>query len=155
MSQDTTKTVYWRLPYIAEEEQRTRKVLHSINRILPAGVRLAIAYRTYKTSNLFPNKDPVPPCLSSNVVYKFQCRQCNSCYVGETRRHLVTRINEHIQGRPQDTEITKHQHKATLDDFTILHRTKSTKIAESLAIKDIPKINLLNEHDSSVPLLLF
>ena len=150
-----TKTIYWRLPYVAEKDQETKKALHSINRVLPAGVRLAIAYRTYKTSNLFPNKDPVPQCLSSNVVYKFHCRQCNSCYIGETRRHLATRITEHVHGRPQDSEITKHSHKAGPDDFTIIHRTKFTKIAESLVIKSIPKCYLLNEHDSSMPLSLF
>ena len=37
---------------------------------------------TYKASNLFSNKDPIPKSLRSRVVYKFCCAGCNSVYVG-------------------------------------------------------------------------
>ena len=40
-------------------------------------------------SKHFLAKDPIPGEI---VVYKFTCAGCNSCYVGETRRHLTTRI---------------------------------------------------------------
>ena len=83
---------------------------------------------------------------------------------------MVTRINEHIQGRPQDSEIIKHRseitfrnnilkllNKARPEDFIILYRTKFTKLAESLVLKTISKStsNLSNKLDSSIPLLLF
>ena len=32
----------------------------------------------------------------SSVVYKFSCAGCNSVYVGETCRHISTRIREHL-----------------------------------------------------------
>ena len=45
---------------------------------------------------MFSVKDPVPVELRSNVVYKFTCASCNSCYVGETSRQLSTRIRKHL-----------------------------------------------------------
>ena len=45
---------------------------------------------------MFSVKDPVPVELRSNVVYKFTGGSCTSCYVGETSRHLSTRICEHL-----------------------------------------------------------
>ena len=42
-------------------------------------------------------KDPIPKFLKSFVVYKFVCPGCNACYIGETTRHLSTRIKEHLE----------------------------------------------------------
>ena len=42
-------------------------------------------------------KNPVPKFLKSFVVYKFVCPDCNACYIGETTRHLSTRIKEHLE----------------------------------------------------------
>ena len=52
------------------------------------------------------NFNPVPKELQSYVVYKFTCVRCNSCYVGETRRHFGTRVHEHI--RDKSSHIFKH-----------------------------------------------
>ena len=41
-------------------------------------------------------KDTVPRSLHSNVVYKFNCAECSSGYVGETSRHPSTRVCEHL-----------------------------------------------------------
>ena len=38
----------------------------------------------------------VPFHLRSRVVYQFTCAGCNACYVGETFRHISTRIREHL-----------------------------------------------------------
>ena len=32
----------------------------------------------------------------SSIVYKISCLDCNSFYIGETKRHLHTRIQEHM-----------------------------------------------------------
>ena len=42
-------------------------------------------------------KDPIPKFLKSFVVYKFVCPGRNACYIGETTRHLSTRIKEHLE----------------------------------------------------------
>ncbi|KAL6268036.1 hypothetical protein P5V15_001118 [Pogonomyrmex californicus] len=30
-----------------------------------------------------------------NAVYKIECENCEKCYVGQTKRQLKTRLNEH------------------------------------------------------------
>ena len=42
-------------------------------------------------------KEPIPKFLKSFVVYEFLCPGCNACYIGETTRHLSTRIKEHLE----------------------------------------------------------
>ena len=56
---------------------------------------------------MFSTKDNIPKCLKSNVVYKFICANCNVSYVGETTRHLTTRITEHLKLDKQ-SHIFKH-----------------------------------------------
>ena len=46
---------------------------------------------------MFNVKDPIPKFLKLFVVYKFVCPDCNACYIGETTRHLSTRIKEHLE----------------------------------------------------------
>ena len=151
------KRIFWRLPYIKEKEKETIKVVHSVNKILPTDCKLSVIFDTYKTRNIFPNKDKVSANLASNLVYKYQCWQCDNCYIGETRRHLYTRIQEHLDGRPKDSEITKHSeiHKSNDKNFSIICKTKYTRIAESLIMKYMDKNLLLNECDSSVPLHVY
>ena len=51
--------------------------------------------------------------LKSSVVYKFTCAGCGSRYVGETSRHLSTRIKEHL-GSDKNSYIFKHLSKLIL-----------------------------------------
>ena len=34
--------------------------------------------------------------LGSRVVYSFKCQCCNALYVGQTARHLHTRVSNHL-----------------------------------------------------------
>ena len=144
---------YWKLPYIREGESQLNKSIRDINRRL-VDSKIRIVYRTNKTASFFHNKDRVPVGLSSNVVYKYTCQQCQHCYIGETRRHLITRINEHIQARPVPSEVYRHPHSPSEEDFKILLRTKYLRVAETIVISESKEI-LMNEQSSSVPLLLF
>ena len=40
-------------------------------------------------------------------MYKFICAGCNTCYIGETRRHYQTRIKEHLN-MDKVSHIYKH-----------------------------------------------
>ena len=42
-------------------------------------------------------KTDFPRYLTSRVVYDISCPGCNSCYVGQTIRHLITRKIEHLR----------------------------------------------------------
>ncbi|EZA59755.1 hypothetical protein X777_16236, partial [Ooceraea biroi] len=40
-------------------------------------------------------KDPLDAMSHCNVVYKISCNECDASYVGQTKRQLHTRVNEH------------------------------------------------------------
>jgi len=60
----------------------------------------------------------LPPLSHSNIVYKLCCVQCDASYVGQTRKLLKTRIDEHRSQRNtnQSSVITEHRLKF-LHDF--------------------------------------
>ena len=41
-------------------------------------------------------KDVLPTNKQSNIIYQFECRQCESRYVGRTLQHLDARIRQHV-----------------------------------------------------------
>ena len=45
---------------------------------------------------MFSAKDMIPKGLKFNVVYKVTCDACKATYIGETIRHISTRISEHL-----------------------------------------------------------
>ena len=70
--------------------------------------KLAFNHMMWSMSKLgFSSKDCLPSALKSFVVYKFVCAGCQSCYIGETKRHLPTRINEHLL-TDKKSNIFKH-----------------------------------------------
>ena len=46
-------------------------------------------------------------CLQSRVIYKFSCAGCSACSVGETKRHVATRIREHLSS-DKHSHVFKH-----------------------------------------------
>ena len=66
-----------------------------------------IAFSVFKTGDLFSSKDCLPNVLKSFVVYKFVCAGCQSVYIGKTKRHLSTIINEHLVTHKK-SHIFKH-----------------------------------------------
>ena len=62
---------------------------------------------------MFGVKDPIPPGLRTSVVYKFLCAGRNACYVGETSRHLSTRVREHVVS-DKTSHIFKYLHNVAL-----------------------------------------
>ena len=123
---------------------------------------------TLRLSHLFSFKDKIPKALRSCVVYPFKCRCCSASYLGQTVRHLHTRVSEHLgvsalTGRkscsPVMSSILSHLnstgHTASLDNFQILSSCSSPDellVRESLLIsKYKPSLNI---QGSSVPLLL-
>ena len=115
--------------------------------------------------NLFRYKDNIAPLLQSNVVYKYLCGQRSDSYIGETKRHLKSRVAQHkgISPRtglpsknPPNSKIYHHYaatgHDILSENFSILSSNEPylIKISESLAIgKNSPS---LNDKNSSIPL---
>ena len=66
-----------------------------------------MVFTSFKIGSWFSAKDHIPSGLRSRVVYKFSCAGCNACYIGETNRHLSTRVNEHLTS-DKSSHIYKH-----------------------------------------------
>ena len=61
-------------------------------------VEVSTIFTTRKLKTALPSlKSPIPKMLLSNVVYQITCPGCQSSYVGQTTRHLTTRIQEHAR----------------------------------------------------------
>ena len=51
-----------------------------------------------------------------NVVYKIECKDCNSNYIGGTQRELATRTKEHKDNIGQDSKKHNVISKLRLDE---------------------------------------
>jgi hypothetical protein len=76
------------------------------------------------------HKDKTEHDYKNNVVYKIECNNCEATYVGQTKRHLKTRINEHMNNKKLDESrhsvITNH----TIE-FNHSFKWQDTKIIDS------------------------
>ena len=60
-------------------------------------VDIRVLHRPHTTLHheLVHHKDPSPIAEKSGVVYSIPCSTCNEVYIGQTGRHLETRLKEH------------------------------------------------------------
>ena len=149
------------LPYTGTLSLQIRNKLLTAYRCLPQFQLRIIFTSNNRLSSSFPFKDKIPFTLRSGVVYKFTCATCNSCYYGQTKRHLHTRISEHKGISPstgnklQNVNSTIHEHCMKCDqnvndisenNFMILCSAKHSsdlEIKESLLIlNDKPNLNV-------------
>jgi hypothetical protein len=88
---------------------------------------------TLRLSQLFTFRDKIPKALRSCVVYSFTCRCFSATNLGQTVRHLHTRVFEHLgvspltgskSSNPAMSSILSHLdstgHTASLNDFKII-----------------------------------
>ena len=100
-------THFFKLPYVGPFSIVAQNRLCKLLKRYCNNLDVKLAFSSFKIRSMFSVKDPVPVELRSNVVYKFTCASCNSCYVGETSRHLSTRIREHLN-RDRTSHIFQH-----------------------------------------------
>ena len=125
------KTLHYSLLYIGHFSHVTKKKLRHICERFCKDIDIKIAFLPLKLSIFFSCKDPLPKSLQSYVVYQFTCAGCKACYVGETKRHLNTRIEEQL-GKDKKSRISLHlqensqcQEKVNSDCFEIIDRASS------------------------------
>ena len=102
-----TDTRFFKLPYIGKYSNIVQKKIQNLVETFCKGIDVTVVLIRFKISNKFSYKDPLPSHLQSFIVYKFICANCKVCYVGETTRHFITRINEHLQ-KDAKSNIFKH-----------------------------------------------
>ena len=83
------------LPYLGCLSLQVRNRLIAAFHCLPQFQLRVVFTSTNRIGTMLPFKDKIPFGLRSGVVYMFKCATCNSCYYGQTKRHLHTRISEH------------------------------------------------------------
>ena len=158
--------IFITLPYIGNSSNHCKKqLLNIVNKYFPQVNLRCIFVNRNTVGSLFPFKDQIPLMMSSNIIYKYSCSQCQSTYIGETQRHLISRSCEHkgISPRtsmpfsnPPFSNIREHalsfDHPIKVDNFSVLARCPShdLRLLESIFIhKFSPN---LNNQASSFPL---
>ena len=136
----------------------TEKFEHALKRI-EAPCKVIMTLRKLKT--VLPSlKAPVEKSLKSGVVYEICCSRCNSRYVGQSSRHLTTRIKEHSRvSAPVGSHFLQCGVKLTLDDVKILATSQTLKhlmILEAIFINDTkPVLNTKDEYKSHTLVIKF
>ena len=98
------KTLHYSLPYIGHFSHVTKKKLKHICESFCKDIDISMAFSPLKLSSFFSCKNTLPKYLQSYIAYQFTCAGCKACYIGETKRHLNTRIEENLQENPQCQE---------------------------------------------------
>jgi hypothetical protein len=147
---------YFKLPFIGAYSNYTKMKIKKIVHKYCKDVFVKLIFTTNKIQNSFCLKETLPKLLKSHVVYKFSCAGCNASYIGETSRHLTTRINEHLKS-DKHSHVYKHLNLSincknlnNCDSFQILDSAPTKhklKIKEALHIKwENPTLNKQNNH---------
>ena len=138
--------------------------MHHYKRFFPMANLGIVFVPSLKLRNFFWFKDTIPQSMQSLVVYEYSFTGCNARSVGQTARHLKTRIAEHcgISQRtgipvmtPHFSAIREHcfstGHSLEADSFQIIAKAKhrlDLPILESLAIQSkCPTLNTLTSAD--------
>ena len=113
------RKVKLRIQYRGKSTEDFARALHKID----APCMIVMTLR--KLKSVLPSlKPPVEKALKSGVVYHLTCPRCLASYVGETCRHLQTRIKEHHQKPgPMKTHLTQCATTIPDDHVKILHTT--------------------------------
>ena len=78
--------IFITLPYIGNSSNHCKKqLLNIVNKYFPQVNLRCIFVNRNTVGSLFPFKDQIPLMMSSNIIYKYSCSQCQSTYIGETQ----------------------------------------------------------------------
>ena len=122
-----------------------------IHKLLPT---TRIYFTTTKLRSIIsPTSLKVPVLYKSGVVYKYTCPTCHKLYIGQTKRYLSKRINEHFAGDLYQHHINCNNINSISsfkDCFTILDKHSYYKDLQILEIIYITKLKpLLNTQVNS------
>ena len=92
-----------RLPWFGD---RSDMLVRKIDKAVRTAYFAATVRAVFSTAKAFAlPKDRLPIPVLSNVVYKFECRHCESRYVGRTTQHLADRIKQHAPRHLMEGQI--------------------------------------------------
>ena len=138
------------LPYVHGVSENLTKIFRDH--------RVRVFHKPYNTlrNQLVHPKDKSEDCRKCGVVYKIDCPECNSTYVGETARNLGVRLKEHVSKYSgNNSAVGEHckltSHHIGSDNIRILSREDrfwTRKIRESVEIRcNRPNLNRDNGYE--------
>lgn len=155
-TQQTEIKKYVKFPYIKEISHKIAKLFK------PYNYQLAF-YNTRTIRELFTNlKDSTPLSEKSSIVYKIPCKNCSSCYIGQTKQYAKCRIKQHNYdcapknfNKIEKTALADHHfvndHVFDFDAFKILDTEtnfKKRNISEMIHIQINNTINKRTDTDN-------
>ena len=149
---------YAKLPYIGQISKSAKnKIENLVKTFCKENIKIRLIFTTCKIGSYFSTKDVLPKCFKSNVIYKFTCAGCNSCYVGRTHVYFDDRRTEHFE-KDKNSGIFKHFQENqnckianTYDSFKILDNARTNyelALKEAMHIKwENPRLNGQKYHE--------
>ena len=107
------------IPYIQGVSDKIQRVLNEV------GVKIAMKPHLTRRKLLPSPKDPFDYNEKSCLVYQVPCRDCSFVYIGQTKRDLKSRLDEHkraIKNQRPD-RLALCEHSLTMDH--IISRTEA------------------------------
>lgn len=95
-------------------------------------------------------KDNIDKKFLSNVVYKMECTECQSQYIGQTRQHLFARFQQHRNGKEDHSALSQHLHEEghtiSFDNVTVLCTEMNQKKRDVKEMIHIRNSTCINSH---------
>lgn len=88
---------HYKLPYIVHISTDVQHKFNMFCKFYYKYFNIRIVLSLFKVGDTFNMKDLIANSMRSFVVYKFACSGCNAYYIGETTRHLTTRIKKYLE----------------------------------------------------------
>jgi len=138
----------------------TGRLSNDIKRIVKNFVDVRFSIPKKLDTLIRKGKDKLDDCRRTEVVYQIECKDCDQVYIGQTKRHLETRVKEHKNNIKNPSGnfsvVTNHRvslhHEFDWDKTRILHKERNRKkreIAEMFFIKkQRNNINLQKDTDN-------
>ncbi len=127
------KSVLICLPFLGQCSLQVKSRIECLFKKCLPQVRCKFVFKSsVRLSSYFSFKDLVPFALRSGVVYTFQCGNCNVTYIGKTKRHLHTRVSEHLGISPLTGRKTAQATPSAIFDHCIA--CKHTPLANEFSI---------------------
>ncbi|CAF1427014.1 unnamed protein product, partial [Didymodactylos carnosus] len=84
------------VPFTGQTSKVYGKRLRNLGKaVRPTTVFLTVSRPPPTVRESCRNKDPIPKDMQSKLVYKIECNDCESVYIGETDRQAARRFEEH------------------------------------------------------------
>ena len=149
------------LLFIGEASQQIEKeIKHFLENKIKANFCLRMNHSVSTIGNLLRNKDKQALLHLTGTVYKLQC-SCKKTYIGQSKRNLKTRLEEHDPITFGKSDVTDHlrenpDHTIDFHNPHILAQEtnwRKLRIKETLYIQKLQP--QLNSDEASHPLYLF